>query len=52
MTAFEVFHTMKQKKKGKRGILAMKLDMSKTYDRVEWDFIENVMDRMGFCTDW
>lgn len=52
MTAFEIFHTMKHKKKGKKGILAMKLDMSKAYDRVEWNFLENVLKKVGFCKKW
>lgn len=43
MTAFEVFHTMKKRKKGKRGWMAMKLDMSKAYNRVDWAFLERVM---------
>lgn len=50
MTAFEIFYTMKHKKKGIKGILAMKLDMTKAYDRVTWDFIEKMMQKIGFCT--
>lgn len=36
LLALEIFHAMKNKKKGSRGVFALKLDMSKAYDRVEW----------------
>lgn len=32
--------------------MAIKLDMSKTYDRVDWKFLEDMMKRMGFCSRW
>ena len=35
LVAFEVMHCINQRRKGKEGLMAIKLDMSKAYDRVE-----------------
>ena len=43
---------MKNYKYGSLGYMALKLDMSKTYDRMEWGFLEILMRRMGFCERW
>ena len=48
LVAYEALHTMQGRKKGKTGTLALKLDVSKAYDRVEWDFLKRIMIKMGF----
>ena len=48
LVAFETLHHMKMKKSGKEGYMAMKLDMSKAYDRVEWIFLKSLMLKLGF----
>ena len=40
------------KKEGKESYMAIKLDMSKAYNRVEWCFLKKVMERMGFNEKW
>ncbi|KAA3464007.1 reverse transcriptase [Gossypium australe] len=52
LLAYELFYTFRQKRTGKRGYMAVKLDMSKAYDRVEWDFVMQVMRKMGFSSNW
>ena len=43
---------MQTKKSEKHGYMAMKLDMSKAYDRIEWNFLIKIMERMGFHPKW
>ena len=47
LVAFETLHYLKRKTQGKMGLMALKLDMSKAYDRVEWAFLERVMYQLG-----
>ncbi|KAL8126087.1 hypothetical protein AgCh_013389 [Apium graveolens] len=48
MIAHELMHFMKRKSTGKQGWMALKVDMSKAYDRVEWGFLAAVLARLGF----
>ncbi|MBA0578922.1 hypothetical protein Gorai_021193, partial [Gossypium raimondii] len=38
--AYEILHSFKKKRDGCQGSFALKLDMSKAYDRAEWVFLE------------
>ena len=52
IVAYEAFHTMVNRLKGKQGFMAIKLDMSKAYDRVEWNFLEAIMQKISFVDQW
>jgi hypothetical protein len=52
LLAYEITHMMHQRKGGRDGMVAVKLDMSKAYDRVEWSFLEGIMLKLGFAPQW
>lgn len=53
LIAFEMIHHMNQKKhKREAGEVALKLDISKAYDRVSWSFLKRRMRVMGFSDQW
>ncbi|GAA0184787.1 hypothetical protein LIER_32075 [Lithospermum erythrorhizon] len=52
LVAHEVLHYMNRNNKSKHASMAVKLDMSKAYDRVEWYFLEAIMLKLGFCRRW
>ncbi|XP_041004050.1 uncharacterized protein LOC121249408 [Juglans microcarpa x Juglans regia] len=52
IVAYEALHTMNNKLFGKTGYMVLKLDTSKAYDLVEWDFLRAVIRRMDFGHQW
>lgn len=47
IVAQEVVHYM-ERKKGKKAVMAIKVDLEKAYDRLRWDFIEDTLNILGF----
>lgn len=52
LVAFELIQHMSKKKHGAMGEVALKLDISKSYDRVSWSYLRQRLIIMGFCDTW
>jgi hypothetical protein len=50
--AFECFHKIQGSKNPNDTHCAYKLDLSKAYDRVDWNFLERSLRKMGFSETW
>jgi hypothetical protein len=49
LSLHEILHDTKRKKKD--GII-LKLDFEKAYDKINWDFLFEVIKQRGFCDRW
>ena len=45
-------HCLKRRTRGRIGEVALKLDISKAYDRVDWGFLQFMLHKMGFVDQW
>jgi hypothetical protein len=52
ITAYECLHFIKRNRAKKHRFCALKLDMRKAYDRLEWRYLEAVMLKLGFHRLW
>ncbi|XP_074318890.1 uncharacterized protein LOC141655725 [Silene latifolia] len=48
LVSHELFHQISKKTTGKQGLLAFKIDMSKAYDRLSWNFLKATLVSMNF----
>jgi hypothetical protein len=51
LIAQECLHTI-QRQKGKKPFFALKIDMMKAYDRVEWGYLHGCLLKLGFHVSW
>ncbi|XP_010513002.1 PREDICTED: uncharacterized protein LOC104788940 [Camelina sativa] len=52
LIAHEVLHSLKVRQRCANSYMAVKTDISKAYDRVEWRFLEAVLIKKGFHPTW
>lgn len=52
LIAHELLHSLKSWKRQSKTYMAIKTNISKAYDRMEWNFMEETMSRLGFDSRW
>jgi len=52
LTAFEILHYMRYKRKGKQVDVALKIDISKAFDNVSWSYMQVILFKLGFGSQW
>lgn len=51
LIAYECMHSIRQQH-AKTPLFALKIDMIKVYDRVEWIYLQGVLQKLGFAQSW
>ena len=52
MIAHELMHSLKSRKRVSQTYMAVKTDITKAYDRVDWNFLESTLRAFGFAEKW
>lgn len=50
--SYECLHKIRHSKGKRNGLVALKLDVSKAYDMVEWQFLKQTMTKIDFSEKW
>ncbi|KAK1678101.1 hypothetical protein QYE76_038949 [Lolium multiflorum] len=51
LIAYESLHTVRRQR-GKHPFFALKIDMMKAYDRIEWAYLHDCLTKLGFADSW
>ena len=52
LMAHKVLENIRKRKKRGKKLVGVKLDLNKAYDRVNWQFLHNIILAMGFPARW
>ena len=52
LITFECMHSLNTLKDSRGEFCAYKLDLAKAYDRVDWNFLERMLQAYGFAPTW
>jgi hypothetical protein len=52
LIAFECLHTISHENNNCKKFGALKLDLTKASDRVEWGYLRGVLQQLGFQSQW
>lgn len=52
LIAFEVLHSMRKNTEKKNGDVALKINISKAYDRMDLNYLRQIMLKLGFSVQW
>jgi len=52
LVAHELLHALSSNNKCSEEFIVVKTDISKAYDRVEWNFLHDTLEALGFNTRW
>ena len=50
--AHELMHSLKSRKRVSQTYMVVKTDITKAYDRVDWNFLEGTLRAFGFVEKW
>lgn len=52
LIAHDLMHSLKSRKRVSKTYMSIKTDIAKTYDRIEWNFLESTLRAFGFNDQW